>query len=648
MIIKRLVLHNFGVYAGTNTFEFNGEKPVVLIGGMNGRGKTTFLEAILLALYSSNSFAYTEGKFSSYSRYLKSFINKADGSNQSYVELEFELNTEERYLIHREWNGNTQRVHEDISVKLNGEYNSFLTENWSMFIENILPSGLSNFFFFDGEKIAILAEEDTDEQMKESIRTLLGINIVDKLEGDLKRIRAKAEKENTAKYDVSESNRLRVAKEDAENKLEELDTNIISLNEKIIEIGKQLEVEKVNYTTKGGEIVEKKQELFQERASINAKIQADAEQLVELSASALPLLMTKDLLKKIEIHSKEERQNKENELAVKKVSELYNAYSLENKSDEITQFMKYIESNMKKRDVEILYQLSDSSYYQVCSLNDSILFELKNAAIKNLEEKRKLQERLDEIDSYLAVEIDEKAISKIYRKILELEKMKAFLEVDKDGLLRQRPNLNGDVMKLNAEFNKYVEGMLSNLELNDDNNRVVKYIHKVTDVLEAYKVKLQEQKVVHLAETMTACYKKLANKKSLISYIKMDPKSLDFCYYNDKNEIVPKKRLSAGEKQLMVVALLWSLAICSKRKLPVIIDTPLSRLDSMHRIAFIKTYFPNASDQTIILSTDSEIIGEYYEALKDNVGDEYTLCYDDDAKCTSIKKGYLMEGAKWL
>ena len=38
---------------------------------------------------------------------------------------------------------------------------------------------------------------------------------------------------------------------------------------------------------------------------------------------------------------------------------------------------------------------------------------------------------------------------------------------------------------------------------------------------------------------------------------------------------------------------------------------------------------------------------EYYEALKDNVGDEYTLCYDDDAKCTSIKRGYLMEGAKW-
>lgn len=647
MIIKKLTLHNFGVYAGTNIFDFKGEKPVVLIGGMNGRGKTTFLEAVLLALYSSNSFAYTEGNYSSYGQYLKSFINKADGTNLSFVELEFELSSDETYVIRRQWNGNSQRVKEDIYVRLNGEANPFLTENWSMFIENILPSGLSNFFFFDGEKIATLAEEDTNDQMKESIRTLLGINIVDKLEADIKRIKNKAERENVHKFNFDESSRLRKAKEDAEAKLDKLDAKLSKIEERIVAVDKALEVEHINYTTKGGDIVEKKQELFQERAAINAKIQAASDNLIELAASALPLIMTKDLLKKIEVQVKEERQSKENEFTIRKVSELYNTYCLDNKSRGVDLFMEYLESNIKTRKVDDIFQMSDISYLQVCSLNDSILSELKTNAKKTMAEKAKLQKKADEIESYLSVEIDEKAINRIYKKILELEKEKTNLEVDKADLIRQRPNLNGDVIKLTAEFNKYVEDMLSFLELSDDNNRLIKYSHKVIDVLELYKIRLQEQKVGILAQTMTSCYKQLANKKNLISSIQMDPVTLDFCYYNEQGERVSKTRLSAGEKQLMVVALLWSLAICSKRKLPVIIDTPLSRLDSMHRIAFIKTYFPNASDQTIILSTDSEIFGEYYDALKDNVGDEFTLCYDDVEKRTSIKKGYMMEDAKW-
>lgn len=245
------------------------------------------------------------------------------------------------------------------------------------------------------------------------------------------------------------------------------------------------------------------------------------------------------------------------------------------------------------------------------------------------------------------MEIDKKAINKIYKKILKLEKEKAGFEVERDVLIHQRVNLNGELIKATFEFNQYVEKMLAALEMEDDNDRIIKYTHKVAKVLDIYKIRLQQKKIKVLAETMTSCYKQLANKKTLINSIQMDPETLDFYYYNDQNDIVPKNRLSAGEKQLMVVALLWSLAICSKRKLPVIIDTPLSRLDSLHRVALIKTYFPNASDQTIILSTDSEIFGEYYEALKENVGDEYTLRYDDVTKSTTIKEGYQMEEVKW-
>lgn len=139
---------------------------------------------------------------------------------------------------------------------------------------------------------------------------------------------------------------------------------------------------------------------------------------------------------------------------------------------------------------------------------------------------------------------------------------------------------------------------------------------------------------------MTDCYLQLANKRNLIQNIIIDKETLEFTYFSGEGSEIDKESLSAGEKQLMVIAILWGLAICSGKRLPVIIDTPLSRLDSEHRVALIQKYFPNASDQTIILSTDSEIDGRYYDIMKEFVGDEFTLKYDDETKSTTIEQGY--------
>lgn len=155
MIIKKLQLHNFGVYAGDNIFLFEGKKPIVLIGGMNGRGKTTFLEAVLLALYGSNLFAYSESKQKSYPQYLRSFVNRGTEDKTCSVDLEFEINNgiKENYIVKREWDANVKRTKEQIAVFKDGNYNEFLTNNWPMFVENILPSVLSSFFFSMEKKL---------------------------------------------------------------------------------------------------------------------------------------------------------------------------------------------------------------------------------------------------------------------------------------------------------------------------------------------------------------------------------------------------------------------------------------------------------------------------------------------------------------
>lgn len=644
MIITKLTFHNFGVYAGNNVFEFESSKPVVLIGGMNGRGKTTFLEGVLLALYGANSFAYSESKYSSYGQYLKAFVNTADGSLETYVELEFKLEneTDERYLIRRSWPGNGQRTRETIQVKKDGQDNTFLTDNWAMFIENILPSGLSSFFFFDGEKIAELAVENTNAQMKESIKTLLGISVLDLLDNDISRIVNRVGKRSNDQVHTKELKILRERKNQTEVALQIIDDRIAETSAQIEEARKKLEKAKVDYTSKGGDIVVQRQDLFTERTALVAKVEQGKETLIGVAASELPLLLVKDLLEDISVQAAKEHETKLLGYTVDKIHSMFETYSDGGDSNSVRDFISYVENKAAEESTEIVFDISDQSFYQLTSLLGNGLMNAQGNMLQNMATCQKGIAKIDEIDSYLSVDIDEKVLSKIYKKIKTLEQEIIEHEASLEIAQKQRTGLNGDVMRATSEYNRFVEDMLSNLESDDDNGRILKYAHHATQALAEYKIRLQKKKIGTLAETMTKCYKQLANKKNLISRIDIDAVTLDFVYLNADNQIVPKESLSAGEKQLMVISLLWALAICSKKKLPVIIDTPLSRMDSVHRVALIKTYFPNASDQTIILSTDSEIDKHYYEIMKDTVGDEFTLVYDDELKCSKIKKGYFL------
>jgi len=105
-------------------------------------------------------------------------------------------------------------------------------------------------------------------------------------------------------------------------------------------------------------------------------------------------------------------------------------------------------------------------------------------------------------------------------------------------------------------------------------------------------------------------------------------------------ETIPTNRLSAGERQLFAISTLWGLARVSGRPLPNIIDTPLGRLDSKHRSNLVDNYFPHASHQVIILSTDEEINQSYLDRIKKHIGRSYKLLYCDKSASTEIRDGY--------
>lgn len=646
MIIKKLVLYNFGVYAGINTFFFEGKKPIVLIGGMNGRGKTTFLEAVLLALYGSNSHAYHESGKSTYGQYLRSFVNLDSNDKRCSVELEFEINNgvRERYTVKREWDALTKRTKEQIYVLKDDTYNKFLTDNWPMVIENVLPCALSNFFFFDGEKIAELAIDNTNAQLKNSIRSMLGISVLDVLNNDIVRNLRRVDKKGENNKSAEELEKLKEEKDHAIKELTDIDTRIEELDRRIKEENYTLEKLRHLYTEKGGDAVGKRQEIVQQRSVLMAELAEKNSKLYELCSAELPLFMVKDLIGDIKLQAADEHVDFIMKQAVSQLDSLYLDFVKVYKGDSGggAAFVNYVKEQVSIDKPDPIYELSDQALFQINNLVEGAMKNAADDAKGILVLKTKLEKQIAELDSYITLDINDSILQEIHKRIKKLEQAIFDDWVKRDELVQQRGAANYKVMISTSAFSNYVESYLSTAELRDRIDRISKYSHMALKILEKFTIELQKSKTDILADTITTCYKKLSNKSKLIQKIEMDSQTLDLHYLSGDGREVSKDSLSAGEKQLMVIAILWALSICSKKKLPVIIDTPLSRLDVYHRMALIKTYFPNAGEQTIILSTDSEIDAACYQLMEESIGDEYTLRYDDETKSTTIEKGYLV------
>jgi len=192
MILEKLFLNNFGVYRGEHAIELTPKSkkaPIILVGGLNGGGKTTILDAIQLVLFGKLAKCSTRGSMS-YEEFLRKSITRGeDAKDGAHIQLNFSYYFDGKrveYLLVRSWKEGRKRINENFEVYRDGVEDEGLTENWLDQVDQFLPMGLAELFFFDGEKIARLAKSDNAaEMLSTAINTLLGIDLVDRLEKDL-------------------------------------------------------------------------------------------------------------------------------------------------------------------------------------------------------------------------------------------------------------------------------------------------------------------------------------------------------------------------------------------------------------------------------------------------------------------------------
>ena len=174
----------------------------------------------------------------------------------------------------------------------------------------------------------------------------------------------------------------------------------------------------------------------------------------------------------------------------------------------------------------------------------------------------------------------------------------------------------------------------------EDEYRLLEHAQRVRATLATFRVEATRRHVGRIESLVLDALRRLLRKETLISELHIDPETHAVELLGGNGDVIAPVKLSAGERQLLAVSLLWGLARASNKPMPVVIDTPLGRLDGSHRQHLVDRYFPQASHQVILLSTDKEIDEEAWIRIRPRVGRAYRLDFDDVTASTSVHDGY--------
>lgn len=657
MIFEDVTLFNFGPYQGKQRVDLappTPNQPVVLIGSLNGGGKTTFLDALQLALFGPHAKCSNRGSLS-YSEYLSRCIHRRARTTKAGVEVTFRLTVEgaeERYQLRRYWKANSQGFAEIFEVWRNGKLEKTLAENWASQVEEFFPANIAHLFLFDGEQIEAYASKSNSSTMiGAAIQNLLGLDMVDQLGRDLLIYERRKRAEENGSQQDTEINLV-------ENMLVEFRQNIeATIQEKASmqshRIDKQyraLEKLEEKYRKIGGELYDRK-DIIQNKmsASTNRMREGEAE-LRGIASGAAPLLLVRTLLKSAESRDqREEECRRARELTEmlkdrdKEVIKLLHDLKAEPQS--MYSLEKFFRKDQAKREAlgkkDPVLEVTPNVRGDLHAMMRGDLGQLR----KKIKEKLLRQSQLCDEEKQFLLEFksipDSDTLDQIANKRKELRSEIASLEAElaaiEQDIERQRRALQSREKMLLQLREKDVKGRWCR----DDRLRILHHSSKVRRTLNIFRKTVIANHVKRIEKLVFDCYQKLLRKGGLVSRLSINPEDYTLTLYSRNGKPLSNERLSAGERQLLAIALLWGLAKASGHSLPTAIDTPLGRLDSIHRMHFVERYLPSASHQIILLSTDEEITGEYLERLSPWIGHRYQLVYNDKTGATAIEVGYL-------
>jgi len=649
MLFEKIQLKNFGVFRGEHSIRLTPRsvrRPVILIGALNGAGKTTIIEALQLALYGKRS-SYGWRGSNSYTQYLTEARNRSNKyGDTTSLEVSLRINSVRSLRVKREWTFTTQAPKEHVSVYVNNNElpDPELSESWDDEVERLLPARLAELFFFDGEKIERLADPaKSAEVLRTAISSLMGLDLVDHLIDDLELIRYRQKQHQLSETEEKELKNLEQLHNNERLAIESLRDRKAELQNELDQLTRQAARTETELHAAGGDLYNQRERMVEARAT-HLAVKSEAErQLLSSAASILPLSICSSALLRL-AEEADEHVGKIDPTTAEAIVEVLSRLKRWTESD-----ASNLESRIRfvqKIDAEIHILSQEKSDYsnvdwkalkpRLSSLINMELPELLSAVKGVVQTQTAAIERIQALDESLARVPEHEQLAVLFR----------FQGATNQSIITTTDSLSKldeEVLAGNRRLDKIHEARLAKLTHTvdaTDATRIAEYCQRSVITLRQFRESFIDARRAQLERLILEAFNRLIRKNDLIGSIEIDPVSMELALTSPNGAKIATQLLSAGERQILAVSTLWALAKATGRLIPVVIDTPLGRLDGTHRETIVERYFSNAGAQVILLSTDTEIHAEYSATLEKNISYRYMLRYDPMQKSSVLSEGY--------
>lgn len=662
MIIRKVTLSNFGIYGSECTFDLtpipvgNFNRPIILFNGKNGVGKTTLVEAIKLCLHGPMSLGSRIGQ-AEYNDYLSSRIHHPLDHqvvpDQASIELLFDyvsLGRKHTYCIKRSWSQVGGGVSLLLDVSEDEAPLSLDMEQTEGFLRELVPPGVADLFFFDGEKLQTLAEDDTSSDLlAESVRSLLGLNLVEQLQKDL---------------DVYITRQMSHDKANLHTPLSELTERLaeLDLNREAIQVERQSILKAIS--NKKRTIARQEQKIASEgmgfakqleekktaKQQLEATIEAQHRYIQELCSGLAPFAIAPQVCQavaqRLEVEHEYEQWATSQQVLNEQLGKISGAIAspdfwadigmntdkrLQRKLFNQIKAVLALEDRPVTEPDEIVHHVSERDRHMLLTWIEQTQTEIPAKFCEAIERLNDWEAKLDQLEhDLLLAPADERL-----RPLVEIFNS---LNQELGGLQQKERELGEQLQRLDYEIeqaNHQLHRLREQATAQEKHGQRIQLASKTQTALEEYVVELASIKLAILEKAIASRFNGLCRKDALIDSIKIDPSVFSMILYRSGLPM-ERKLLSAGEKQLLAISTMWALREVSGVPMPVIIDTPLGRLDSDHRLSMVRNYFPRASHQVILLATETEMDSEILTKLAPAVSLTYQLDYDPTTGATVV------------